>query len=479
MTRAVGPAVRRWRDRNRPLLSVVVPVYNGESHLDACLRSLVRQDYRHVEVVVVDDGSTDSSLAIAQGWATRDRRIRTISQPNTGVAGARSKGVDEATGEFLTFVDADDTVTRTGLRSGMSSIEESGSDVAVMPYQRLVGETTHPSAPWIRALKARPARATTLAERPDVLVHSMTSAKIYRRAFWDEIGLEFADVLLAGDQVVSTRAYVAARSIDITSDTSLNWRRQDSSISQGQVTAAAVHAWSDSAETVFELLAPLPEVRAERAIQLLTQGFANLMLKLERAEDAYLDALIERLPAIVAVAPADRYAREVPAQYRVAHTLIANGDRDAVWGFVRAEGLQAEMHPSGQEPAGLTVYLPGWQHDPVPPEAYVLTADQTALKVKVRHARTVGADLVLDVAAWFPNLELAAPSLTVAAAQVEHCGEPAVFTSRQGSERAYPGSGWTVTLPGGARRAPDQIELTLEDSGRSQSTSARVPRPVA
>ncbi len=459
----------------------MVPVYNGETHLDACLQSLLHQHYRNVEIVVVDDGSTDSSLAIAQRWERHSRRVRTISQSNTGVAGARRNGVAAATGDFLTFVDADDTVTKTGLRAGMGVIEATGSDVTVMPYQRLVGETVHPPAPWIRALKARPARAITLEDRPDVLVHSMTCAKIYRRAFWDEIGLEFANVLLAGDQVVSTRAYLAARSIDITSETSLNWRRQDSSISQGQVTAAAVHAWSDSAETVFELLEPLPAVRAERAIQLLTQGFANLMLKLERADDAYLDALIQRLPAIVAVAPADRYAREVPAQYRVVHALIATGDRDAIWRFVRAEGLHPEMHSSGEEPAGFTVYLPGWQSDPVPPEAYVLTAEQTAVKVKVRRAHAAGPDLVLDVAAWFPNVEPVAPTLGVrtddgGAAEIEHGGEPVVYTSRHGNERAYVGSAWTVTLKGRARRPPGKLEVTLDDAGRSGFRHCSRPR---
>ena len=84
-----------------------------------------------------------------------------------------------------------------------------------------------------------------------------------------------------------------------------------------------------------------------------------------------------------------------------------------MWRFVRAEGMQPQMHPSGDEPAGPTVYLPGWQVDDVPADAYVLTAEQTAAQAIVRGARQDGADLVLDVAAWFTNLELDAPTLTV------------------------------------------------------------------
>ena len=169
----------------------------------------------------------------------------------------------------------------------------------------------------------------------------------------------------------------------------------------------------------------------------------------------------------------------MPAQYRVLYALLANGDREAIWRYVRAEGMQSEMHPSGVEPAGLTSYLPGWGSDPVPPEAYALTAEQTALKVQVRGSHADGADLVLDVAAWFPNIDPADPVLEVKTdgdvADVEHVGEPAVFTSWMGSARPYPGSGWTVTLRGAARRVPKQVTVTLRDGDREGTATAKVP----
>lgn len=470
----------RWRQRSRPLLSIVVPVFNGEAYLDECLTSARRQDYRRVEIVVIDDGSTDGSLDVARRHAAADSRMTVLSQANAGVGEARRAAVAVATGEFLTFLDADDSVTRGGLRAAMDVIEETGSDVSVMPYQRQEGTAIRPPAPWIRSLHARPARHTTLSERPDVLVNAVACAKIFRRTFWDATQLTFPTVLLAGDQIVTATAYRDADGIDISGVTGYTWRRQESSISQGQVTADAVHARQDAIDAVLEVLAPLPDVRAERALQYLRYNIPNSVLKLERADDAYLDALVERVPRVVEAAPADRYAREVPAQYRVLYALLANGDREAIWRYVRAEGMQSEMHPSGVEPAGLTSYLPGWQNDPVPAEAYVLTAEQTALKVQVRGSHADGADLVLDVAAWFPNLDPAEPVLEVKTdgdvADVEHAGEPAVFTSRMGSTRAYPGSGWTVTLRGAARRAPKQITLTLRDGDREGTATAKVPR---
>ena len=456
-----------------------MPVFNGEAFLHECLSSARRQAHRRVEIIVVDDGSTDRSLSLARSHARSDRRVTVVSQANAGVGEARRAGVARATGQFLTFLDADDTVTRTGLRAAMGVLAETGSDIAVMPYQRQEGALIRPAAPWIRALHARPARHVTLEERPDVLVNAVACAKIFRRTFWDSTQLSFPTVLLAGDQIVTATAYRDADGIDISGVVGYTWRRQESSISQGQVTAEAVHARQDAIDAVLAVLEPMPQVRAERALQYLRHNIPNSVLKLERADDAYLDALLQRVPAIVDAAPQDRYAAEVPAQYRVLYALLATGDRSAIWRFVQAEGMQPEMHPSGVEPHGLSVYLPGWQRDPVPIEAYVLTDEQTSVRAAVRAVHHDGPNLVLDVEAWFPNVELAEPVLLVKTdgdlVDVVQWGEPHVSTSRQGAQRRYPGSAWSVTLRGASRRAPRLITVTLTDGERESTTTARIP----
>jgi hypothetical protein len=478
--RALGAARRRWRNRDSPLLSVVIPVYNGAAFIEESLRSVVDQQYRSVEIVVVDDGSTDDSLAIARAFAASHPHVTVLSQPNGGVGVARSTGTAAATGDYLTFVDADDLVTPSGIQTAMDTLRRSGSDVSVMPYQRLEGDVVRPPAPWIRALHAQPAEAVGLAERPDVLLSAIPGGKIFRRSFWDEHELVYPTVLLAGDQRVAAEAFLKARSIDITGDVGYTWRRQATSISQGHVTAAAVHARQDAIDAVLEILEPLPVAREERILQYLRHNIPNSLLKLERADDEYLDALIERVPRIVAAAPPGRYAAEVPAQYRVLYALLAAGDHAPIWRFVSAEGMQPEMHPSGDEPAGRTAYLPGWQVDDVPPEAYVLTDEQTSARAVVRGVRQEAGDLVLDVAAWFPTIEMIAPTLSVKTdgdlVDVAPGAEPHVVTSRQGAQRRYAGSGWTLTFKGAARRAPRSVTLTLEDGPRSGTVTASIPR---
>ena len=92
-------------------ISIVIPVYNAEGHLDKCLSSIVGQDMLSYEVILVDDGSTDSSPLICERYSATDPRFKTITKPNGGVSSARNAGLNVADGEYVMFVDADDALT--------------------------------------------------------------------------------------------------------------------------------------------------------------------------------------------------------------------------------------------------------------------------------------------------------------------------------------------------------------------------------
>lgn len=92
------------------LISIIVPVFNAEKTIDRCLRSIVDQTYPYLEIILVDDGSTDSSSILCDHWADKDARIFTYHKENGGVSSARNLGIEKATGEWITFVDADDWI---------------------------------------------------------------------------------------------------------------------------------------------------------------------------------------------------------------------------------------------------------------------------------------------------------------------------------------------------------------------------------
>ena len=92
------------------LVSVIVPVYNVEKYLDECVYSLIHQSYKTIEIILVDDGSTDQSGVKCDFWKEKDNRIIVIHQENKGISGARNSGIDVASGDYLAFVDSDDYV---------------------------------------------------------------------------------------------------------------------------------------------------------------------------------------------------------------------------------------------------------------------------------------------------------------------------------------------------------------------------------
>ena len=121
-----------------PKISVIVPVYNVETYLDKCVDSIVVQTYRNLEIILIDDGSTDSSPAICDAWAKRDLRIKVIHQDNSGAAVARNNGLQVASGEYIGFVDSDDWITDTMYNDMIESILQTNADVAFTGYERVL-----------------------------------------------------------------------------------------------------------------------------------------------------------------------------------------------------------------------------------------------------------------------------------------------------------------------------------------------------
>ena len=95
---------------NEPLVSVIVPVYKVEDYLDKCVESIVKQTYKNLEIILVDDGSPDNCPSMCDSWAQKDSRIKVIHKENGGVSSARNSALDTAAGDYICFVDSDDFI---------------------------------------------------------------------------------------------------------------------------------------------------------------------------------------------------------------------------------------------------------------------------------------------------------------------------------------------------------------------------------
>lgn len=122
-------------DNMNEKISVIVPVYNAQSFLDRCVESITAQSYKNIEIILVDDGSTDGSPQMCDKWAECDERIKVIHCQNSGVACARNTGIAAAAGEYISFVDSDDWLEADALEYLYSLVNSGGCDIACCSYE--------------------------------------------------------------------------------------------------------------------------------------------------------------------------------------------------------------------------------------------------------------------------------------------------------------------------------------------------------
>ena len=116
------------------LVSVIIPVYNVYDYLDKCLNSIINQTYKSLEIIIVNDGSTDNSKDIIEKYSKIDKRITVINTKNNGLSVARNKGIDASHGDYLSFVDSDDYVDNDFIEYLVKLLEEYNSDISVCSF---------------------------------------------------------------------------------------------------------------------------------------------------------------------------------------------------------------------------------------------------------------------------------------------------------------------------------------------------------
>lgn len=214
------------------LISIIVPVYNVEKYLDECLKSLINQTYKNIEILLVNDGSTDNSRKICEKYVQHDSRIKILDKVNGGLSDARNVGIEHASGEYLTFVDSDDVVDTTFCERLLDVIRTYRADVATCSIVLFADKIPH-----------RDAISESVIYRKDEIILAYLKGnirptawgKLYRRRIFNElrypVGKTTEDVyvivelLLKADIVVTgakTNLYYRQRRNSIQNSNSFN-----------------------------------------------------------------------------------------------------------------------------------------------------------------------------------------------------------------------------------------------------------------
>jgi glycosyltransferase involved in cell wall biosynthesis len=130
----------------KPLISIVVPVYNVEKYIHECLESILNQSYKNIEVIIVNDGTLDNSIAKIEDLL-KDKRTRLISQVNQGLSAARNTGIKAALGEYISFIDSDDKVKSSFIETLYDKANETNADIVRGSFRNFDGNIPEG---WIR-----------------------------------------------------------------------------------------------------------------------------------------------------------------------------------------------------------------------------------------------------------------------------------------------------------------------------------------
>lgn len=236
---------------SHPAVSVVVPVFNTERYLPECLDSLVNQSLKNIEIICVDDGSTDGSLDVLNRYAENDARVKVFSQKNSFAGVARNEGMKHALGEYIMFCDSDDYMAAGALEKMFAQCEQDDADICVCAGERFYEHLnlTVPSPGYLevkRIPETMPFNRHTNAEHIFSFTTIMMFNKMFRLSFLRENRLEYGKTRNGEDVYISAMALWLARSITVVKDPLVFYRidRPDSLV--GTLAESAVdplQAW--------------------------------------------------------------------------------------------------------------------------------------------------------------------------------------------------------------------------------------------
>ncbi|MCR4791138.1 MAG: glycosyltransferase [Lachnospiraceae bacterium] len=267
-------------------MSIIMPVFNAEVFLDRSLRSVMDQSYRMLDIICVDDGSSDGSLKLLQKYAAEDKRISVIRTDNRGAGSARNLGFDAACGEYVLFFDADDILKKNMIRTLVKTSVKREADIVLFGYYKFSDDRRMrvPFSPKI--LNVPMNRAVSPSDISDVLFqadHGMPWNKFYRMDFLKSSGVRFQALKNTNDEFFSRITTVEAGSIVFLNKALIGYR-------VGNTNSLRGNANSNVLDCTYALKAIGEELKTRGKYDLYSDTFRKLagyviMLKLLAIDD--------------------------------------------------------------------------------------------------------------------------------------------------------------------------------------------------
>ena len=227
----------------QPLVSVIVPAYNAAGFISRCVESITSQSYPELEILLLNDGSTDDTLAVCRKLAAADSRIRVVDKPNTGAADTRSCGLALAHGEYIQFADSDDHLLPGCTANLVAAMQRSHADLVLAPYRMMVprkdgGYDTREYSLLPAGVYNKVDYLWQLTGNAAAFYYGVLWNKLYRRDLIQMAHIRFEHVVYAEDQLFNTRYLQVAQRFAAIDEAAYCYIQNPQSVCHTQVSAA-------------------------------------------------------------------------------------------------------------------------------------------------------------------------------------------------------------------------------------------------
>ena len=214
-------------------ITIIVPVYNVEKYLKTAIDSAINQTYKNIEIILVDDGSTDSSGKICDEYGKKDDRIIVVHQENKGLSGARNTGLDIAKGKYIMFLDSDDTFEKDACENLYNEIEKTNADFVIGNYINTKEDGSKFKKPAFSLEKYKNFKLSINDYNDSFyIMNSGVWNKIFRKSYLDKLKIRFVDRALAEDAIFTTYCFIKSENVYYIPNIVYNYRlREADSIS--------------------------------------------------------------------------------------------------------------------------------------------------------------------------------------------------------------------------------------------------------
>lgn len=243
--------------KRKPLISIVVPIYNVEEYIHECIESLLAQTYTNLDIILVNDGTPDGSMDVVKDLV-KDDRVTIVNQSNQGLSAARNTGLRYAKGEYIAFVDSDDKVKPNFIKDLYRKAQITGADIVRGSFRDFDGNLPEG---WRCDFNIQPSVGVeALAKFLEQDISFVVWSSLYKTQFLKENNLEFMNGILLEDGDFTVRAYLAAGIVSTISETNYMYRIRPGSI----LTSNNAQRMSDSEEAVIQKFIKLYETASDQ-----------------------------------------------------------------------------------------------------------------------------------------------------------------------------------------------------------------------